>query len=235
MQFISKKTSIGSNVFLGQAIILGASKIGDHSFIDNNVIVGYPKKHNLLKVFDSNLENFLVLDTISNGSIIGQNAIIRAGTVIYEDVKIGEKLETGHNVLIREDTIIGNNVKIGTGSVIDGKTRIGNNVNIQSMVYIPLLTIIEDNVFIGPNAVILNDKYPPSKRLVGVHIEKNVVIGGGAVILPGVRIGKSAVIGAGAVVTRDVAPRRIVVGSPAREMGDRNLFDRKKKMYEEEK
>lgn len=49
-----------------------------------------------------------------------------------------------------------------------------------------------------------------------VHIEDNVLIGPRAIILPGVTVGKGAVIGAGAVVTRNVQPYSVVVGTPAR-------------------
>jgi hypothetical protein len=41
-------------------------------------------------------------------------------------------------------------------------------------------------------------------------------IGGGAIILPGVTIGDGSTIGAGSVVTRDVPPRSVAVGNPAR-------------------
>lgn len=52
-----------------------------------------------------------------------------------------------------------------------------------------------------------------------VHIGDRVFIGANAVVLMGVTIGDEAVVGAGAVVTRDVPPRTIVTGSPARVTG----------------
>ena len=48
------------------------------------------------------------------------------------------------------------------------------------------------------------------------RIGKNCFIGGESIILPGVTIGDNCVIGAGSVVTRDVAPRSVVVGNPAK-------------------
>lgn len=53
-----------------------------------------------------------------------------------------------------------------------------------------------------------------------IIIGDNVWIGGGAIICPGVTIGEDSVIGAGAVVTRDVPPRTLAVGSPARVVRD---------------
>jgi acetyltransferase-like isoleucine patch superfamily enzyme len=158
---------------------------------------------------------------------IGDNSIIRFGTIIYKNVKIGSKFKTGHYVLIRENTVIGNNVVVGTLSVIDGSTKIGNNVSIQTGVYIPINTIIEDDVFIGPHAILTNDKYMINPQvylkkpeLKGPIIRKGARIGAGAVILPGIEIGEYSVVGAGSVVTKNVPPYSVVVGNPARKIKD---------------
>ncbi|MEM8540137.1 MAG: sugar O-acetyltransferase, partial [Pseudomonadota bacterium] len=84
---------------------------------------------------------------------------------------------------------------------------------------------ISDQCQLGPNVQIYCAEHhqDPIKRSVEgleiahpVHIGKQVWIGGGAIILAGVAIGEGAVIGAGSVVTKDVAPRQVVVGNPAR-------------------
>lgn len=95
------------------------------------------------------------------------------------------------------------------------------------------LTILDEaevcfgnNVFIGPNVSIFTACHPlgPDERRTFIEwaepvtVGNDVWIGGCAVILPGVTIGDGAVIGAGAVVTRDVAPRTVVAGNPAREI-----------------
>lgn len=49
-----------------------------------------------------------------------------------------------------------------------------------------------------------------------IHIGRRCFIGGGSMIMPGVRIGDESIVAAGAVVTRDVPPRSIVAGTPAR-------------------
>ena len=93
------------------------------------------------------------------------------------------------------------------------------------------LTILDEaevrigrNAFIGPNVSIYTACHPldAAERATGVEwaepvtIGDDVWIGGGATILPGVTIGDGAVIGAGSVVTRDVPPRCVAGGNPAR-------------------
>lgn len=151
---------------------------------------------------------------------IGSHARIRAFSVIYADVVIGDHFKTGHGILIREQTIIGTQVVVGTGSVIDGQSRIGDRVKIESLVYIPTHTKIGSHVFIGPNAVLTNDRYPQRMRdqykPEGPVLEDSVTIGAGATILPGVRIGEGSFVAAGAVVTHDVPPWSLIRGVPGR-------------------
>jgi len=150
--------------------------------------------------------------------MIGRNHTIRSGTIIYDNVLIGDNFQTGHNVLIRDGTIIGNNVLVGTGTIIDGDVIIGNDVRIQSMCYIPPKTRIEDGVFLGPNVVLTNDKYPmsPKDNLIGPTIKRGAVICANCTILPGVEIGEEALVAAGAIVTKDIPPRKMAIGCPAK-------------------
>lgn len=177
------------------------AKIGEGSKVDERAIVGLKYREG------------------SQPPKIGKNAIIRAWTIIYDDVVIGDNFVTGHFVLIREHTKIGDNVMIGTLSVIDGECKVGDNTRIQTGVYIPRNTFIGKNVFIGPNAVLLNDKYPLRRRdeieLIGPIIEDNVTIGGNSTILPGIRIGEGSFVAAGSVVTKDVPPWSLAIGVPA--------------------
>ena len=79
---------------------------------------------------------------------------------------------------------------------------------------------VEDDVFIGPNATFTNDPFPRSRRpppaFSLTFIRHGASIGANATILPGIEIGVGAMVGAGAVVTKDVPPRTLVVGNPAR-------------------
>src|SRR5665647_2804003 len=121
------------------------------------------------------------------------------------DVTIGNNFQNGHNVMFRAKTKIGNRVTISTSVAIEGNTVIGDEVSLQSMVYIPTDTIIVNNVFIGPNTVLTNDRYPPTRigGLKGPQIRAGAAIGANATLLPGVCIGEGALVAAGAIVTRD--------------------------------
>jgi len=149
---------------------------------------------------------------------IGNNAVIRAYTVIYADVVIGDDFKTGHGALVRENTKIGSRVVVGTGVVIDGNVEIGDRVKIESNAYIPANTKIGNDVFIGPSATMTNDRYPQRRRddyePDGPFIGDSVSIGANATILPGVRIGEGSIIAAGSVVTRDVPAWSLVKGFP---------------------
>jgi dTDP-4-dehydrorhamnose 3,5-epimerase-like enzyme len=101
--------------------------------------------------------------------------------------------------------------------------QIGNNVTIKSGVQLWDGLRVEDNVFIGPNVTFTNDLHPRSKvypdRFLKTTVKKGASIGANATILPGVDIDKNAMVGAGAVVTKDVPPYAIVMGNPARITG----------------
>ncbi len=151
---------------------------------------------------------------------IGKNALIRSHAVIYAGNRIGDNFQTGHGVKIRENNVIGNNVSIGTLASLEHSNIIGNNVRIHTKVTIGEFVRIDDNVFIGPQVIFLNDPHPSCPRykecIGGPIIKKNVKIGANVTIMPGVVIGENAVIGAASVVTKDVPPNIVALGNPAK-------------------
>lgn len=151
---------------------------------------------------------------------LGKDCTVRAYTIIYGDVVIGDGFRSGHHALIREHTTIGDYVLVGTASIIDGHVTLGSYISIQGRVYIPTHTTIGDYVFIGPGAVLTNDKYPLRQRASyqpsGPLIANHVTIGANATLLPGIRVDEGAVIAAGSIVTRDVPAWTLAVGAPAR-------------------
>lgn len=127
----------------------------------------------------------------------------------------------------KEPVYIGDNTQIGSYVEIKPGVKIGRYCRIQAFVFIPERTVIGDYVFIGPRVTFTNEKYPTSKKAITktstikpCQISSHVTIGAGAVIGPGIKIGKYAFIGMGAVVVKDVKDYQIVVGNPARTVGE---------------
>jgi acetyltransferase-like isoleucine patch superfamily enzyme len=179
----------------------GPVELGEGSVVDDGVVLGYISGRKIAEL----------------KTLIGPGARLRTGTVIYAGTRIGRGLETGHNVLIREECQIGDECKIWAGSVIDYQCQIGSNVRIHAGVYIAQKTRIEDDVFIGPNVTTTNDPHPVCTLCMkGPWIKRGAKIGGAAVLLPGVVVGEGALVGAGSVVTKDVPPQMVVCGNPAR-------------------
>ena len=136
------------------------------------------------------------------------------------NAKIGEGTKIWHTELVNiYECVIGVHCRIGTFVEICNGVVIGNNCSIQSFSYIPPGVIIGNNVFIGPRVVFTNDKYPKVTKdweMLETVVEDGVSIGAGVVILPGIKIEKNAIIGAGAVVTKNVLSNSTVIGNPAK-------------------
>jgi acetyltransferase-like isoleucine patch superfamily enzyme len=156
---------------------------------------------------------------------IGEGSVISPHAVIYTDVQIGENTLIGDNVSIREQCRIGKKCIIGRNVTVGFNTTIGDASTIMDLTNITGNMIIGSHVFISTLVATTNDNYFSRKgydeRLVrGPVIEDYVMVGAGANILPGVRVGAGALVGAGAVVTRDVPPKKVVMGIPARIVRD---------------
>ena len=84
--------------------------------------------------------------------VIGANAVIRSGTVIYLGSTIGKNLQTGHHAVIREENIIGDDFKLWNNSTMDYGCRIGDNVKIHCNCYVAQYTVLESGVFLAPGS-----------------------------------------------------------------------------------
>jgi len=154
---------------------------------------------------------------------IGDGTIVSTGAVVFAGAKVGARVILGDQSCLRERVSIGDDVVIGRGSLVENDTTIGAMTKIQAEAYITAYSTLEEHVFIAPCVVTTNDNFMGRTErrhelIKGPTIRRGARIGGGAILLPGIEIGAEAYVGAGAVVTKDVEPRMLVVGNPARVM-----------------
>jgi carbonic anhydrase/acetyltransferase-like protein (isoleucine patch superfamily) len=129
---------------------------------------------------------------------VSQAAFIAPNATVMGNVSIAAGVSIWYSAVVRADVeriVIGCCTNVQDGAILHGDPG--------------KPTILEDYVTIGHRAVVHS-----------AHVEKGCLIGIGAVILDGVRIGTGSIIGAGCIVTKDVLPRSLMVGIPARKVRD---------------
>ncbi|MBA2461662.1 MAG: N-acetyltransferase [Actinobacteria bacterium] len=156
---------------------------------------------------------------------LGDGTIVSTGAIVFAGTTIGARVILGDQSCVRERVTIGDDVVVGRGSLVENDTTIGAMTKIQADTYITAYSTLEEHVFIAPCVVTTNDNWMgrTDKRfgnVKGPTIRRGARVGGGAVICPAIEIGEEAFIGAGAVVTKDVPPRALMVGNPARRIRD---------------
>lgn len=156
---------------------------------------------------------------------------IASNASVSSEAKISENASIWDFAQVREGAVIGENSIIGSFAYIDANVQIGKNCKIQNRALIYDPAVVHDGVFIGPGAILTNDKNPRSISSsgqvksamdwdkVGVEVLQGAAIGSGAICVAPVKIGQWALVGAGAVVTKDVKDYALVVGNPARQVG----------------
>lgn len=209
MAGIHPSAVIGSGAVIGDGVTIGAFtlvhdavRIGAGSIIGSHCSLGEPTP------------------SADSALVIGERSLIRSHSVFYAGSTFGAGLSTGHRVTVRERIRAGTRLRIGTASELLGSTLIGDDTRLHSNVFVPDETQLGSFVWLFPHVVLTNDAHPPSAGpYVGPTIEDFAVVAAASTVLPGVRIGRGAVIGAHSTVTHDVAPARLAVGSPARDVG----------------
>jgi acetyltransferase-like isoleucine patch superfamily enzyme len=164
--------------------------------------------------------------------VVGDGCVVCCGAIVFAGATLAERVIVGDQAYVRERATIGPGSVVGRGSTIDNDVAVGARVKIQTDVYVTAFSIVEDDVFLGPGASTTNDdtmgRHDASYALRGATLRRASRIGGRAVICPGVEIGEEAFVAAGAVVTRDLPPRAVAMGVPARvvrEVGDEDLLE----------
>jgi UDP-2-acetamido-3-amino-2,3-dideoxy-glucuronate N-acetyltransferase len=163
--------------------------------------------------------------------VIEPDVTIDSDTDVDPRATVGSGTSIWRGAAIREFAVIGSQCIIGRGAYIDDHVVMGDRVKVQNSALIYSPARIGDDVFIGPGAILTNDRNPrastPDGRLKRaadwnaepVTVGRGASIGAGAIIRAGVTIGEYALVGAGAVVVADVPDYGLVMGVPAKRTG----------------
>jgi acetyltransferase-like isoleucine patch superfamily enzyme len=152
---------------------------------------------------------------------LGDGTVVSTGAVVFAGARIGARVILGDQSCVRERVEIGDDVVVGRGVLVENDTAIGARTKLQADAYVTAYSTLEEDVFVAPCVVTTNDDFMGRTErrhglVKGPTLRRGARVGGGAVLCPGVVVGEEAFVGAGAVVTKDVAPRTVVVGNPAR-------------------
>ena len=163
--------------------------------------------------------------------MIDPTARVHATADIESDVSVGAGSSVWHRAQLRTGVRIGAECVIGRDAFIDEGVMIGDRVKVQNAALVYHGVTVGSGVFIGPGAILTNDRYPRAITSSGelaraddwqlspIRLHDGCSIGAGAVVVAGVEVGAFATVGAGAVVTRSVRPYTLVAGNPARRLG----------------
>lgn len=206
---------LGSNVKM-----YGPVHLGERVIIEHNVVIGHPSAIEVgqarLKLgaeFGSeplDLDAFYAQASLEP-TFIGDDSVIRSGTVIYSGVRIGRGFECGHHVVIREGCCLGDEVYLKSHTHLMRSVRMGDACRISA--------IIADNTHIGDRVSVFGTlthrtpKRSPQDQgpWIGPTVGDDCLIGRGAVVLGPCEIGHGATVGANAFVDFDVAPGALIV------------------------
>lgn len=211
---IAANVQIGKGCQLGNFVVLHEGTIvGDNVRIDDHATLGKLP----MKAANSATTKEQDLPALT----VGELSIVGTGVVLYRGAVIDAKVLMADLCTVRENVTVGRGTIVGRGVTIENFCSVGRYCKLESESYLCAYSTLEDRVFIAPGVVTSNDNFVGRtqerfKHFKGVTVKKGGRIGAGSVTLPGVVIGEDALVAAGSTVTKDVEPRTLVMGKPAR-------------------
>ncbi len=223
---IGKGTVYGKNVYFGRNVTIGENCVlGNNVIIHDDTVIG-----DSVRIDDNSILGKLPLKSVASATtddsgleslIIGDNVLIGANVVIYRGSKIDNFVLIADLATIREHVMIGEKTIVGRNVAIENYCTVGKRCKLETNAYITAHSTLEDYVFIAPGVLTSNDNYVGRTKerfehFKGVYVKKGARVGVGAVILPGKTIGEDALVAAGALVTKNIPPKEIWAGVPAK-------------------
>lgn len=205
---------IGTGCRIGHHVVIHADTVvGNDVRIDDHATLG---KHPMRAANSATTK-----EQALPGLTLGDGCIVGTGVVLYRGAAIDGKVLMADLCTVRENVTIGRGTIVGRGVTVENVCTIGRYCKLESECYITAYSTLEDRVFVAPGVVTSNDNFVGRtaerfKHFKGVTVRRGGRIGAGSVVLPGITIGEDALVAAGSVVTRDVPPRTIVLGQPAK-------------------
>ena len=192
---ISPNAAIGKDVQIGYGSrIYDGVEIGDGTVIGDHCSIGLPVSNN------------------ANPTRIGPHSTIRSHAVIYRDVELGPKFESGHHTLIRDGVRAGINLRLGSYSSLEGNCTIGDFCRFHGYVQVGRASRIGNFVWLFSLTTLTNDPLPPSHTLLGPVIEDGVVVCISSTVMPAAILRKGVFVCACSCARGEIPPGGVVDG-----------------------
>jgi len=182
----------------GHCVVPAMEKVADKSRLIKEALMVAEGENEVVEDDDGNDRDEIA--PVDSGFEVGEGTKIWNFVNILNGAKIGRNCVIGSYVEIGRNVVIGDDCKIEAGAYIPEGVKIGNRV------------------FVGPNVVFTNDRFPrvgEDWNLEETFVEDGVSIGANCTVRCGVRIKSGAIVGCGSVVTKSVGPGGIWFGNPA--------------------